>query len=499
MVESKQNWWEVRVRRSVDNLRMWSDNPRLDPSNKLITLRDFVEELIDDATDAQNFLDLMKSIVDRGFISFDPVVVWKEGNSFVVAEGNRRVMALKLLRAPEKAPISIRKNVVALSRQIDRDQIEKVKVCLAPSYEDARWYILQRHSTASTQVKWQRLQQQRFIIGVYDSVNQDIDKTIEVTGFKKSSIIDALRYVKIRDIATRDEITKQLSPIEKELVYSHKINMTVIERWFGNTMVREAWHIEFDETGLKINADESSFYIAYAKFLKLMLTKENDLGFIVNTRTIDNRFQEIFDYLPKVSSKDAGGGVAPELPSPIEEVPSINESGDGKDLPRLASENESQKTTNKGNPNRRQLTDIYHQVTTKNYKLHELFKELQKLPIRNYPNVTAASIRVFLDLSVDDYMKSRDLDALIAQREKKGYHECTLKMKLSFLQNEFILDREANKIISELLNATNEFSLNTLNEYIHGSKVHKVEARFLNRFWDMLSPLFFELIELREK
>ena len=497
MPKNKKTWWENRVLRSVDNLKLWHDNPRLDPSNKLVTLRDYVEELIADSSDEQHFISLLKSIAERGFMSFDPIVVWQgKDKKFIVAEGNRRVMALKLLRAPERAPISIRKTVAALSRMIDRDEIEKIKVCLAPSHSDAHWYVLQRHSTAGGLVKWQRLQQQRFIIDVYDSVDQDIKKTIEKTNFKKATIVDALRYVKLRDIATRKEITTYLTTSEQEMVYSHKISMTVLERWFGNTQVREAWHIEFDETGLKIKADKNSFYAAYSKLLKLMFSQDNELGFIVNTRTIDSHFQDIFDYLPKVKPLEEGDSTAPYIKpvnSPNKNSTSKN-NGDSEPKPKP----EPKPSSMKGNPNRPKLTDKFHRITTKSYKINSLFREFNELPVRKYPNVAAASLRVFLELSVDVYISSNDLKSVVAKKETKGYHEINFKNKLNFLHNEFISDREANKVIVQLLNNSNDFSLNTLNEYIHGDKVYKVDPNFLNRFWDMLSPLFFVLIELRE-
>jgi hypothetical protein len=256
MPENKKKWWENRVLRSVDNLKLWHDNPRLDATSRLTTVRDYVEELISDPSDKQHLMSLLKSIATKGFISFDPVVVWKDSKNkhFTVAEGNRRVMALKLLRSPEKSPRSIRKLIVTLSRKINRNDIEKIKVCVAPSLKDANWYILQRHSPASSQVRWQRLQQQRYIINVYDSVEQSIEETINETGFKRGEIIEALRYVKLRDIATRSEITAYLTPDEKEQVFSHRINMTVLERWFGNSQVRESWYVEFDDSGVTVKA-----------------------------------------------------------------------------------------------------------------------------------------------------------------------------------------------------------------------------------------------------
>lgn len=151
-----------------------------------------------------------------------------------------------------------------------------------------------------------------------------------------------------------------------------------------------------------------------------------------------------------------------------------------------------------GNPKRRHLTDKYHSITTKNYKLNALFEEFQNLPIIRYRNVAAASIRVFLDLAIDDYINANELASDISKREGKGYHEITLSKRINFLQSEFIDDRDANKVIGELLNKSNDHSLNTLNEYVHGSKVHKVEPQFLNRFWNMLTPLFGVLINLKE-
>ena len=507
MSENKQNWWENRVLRSVDNLKLWQENPRLDASIRLIKVRDYVEELIRDSIDEKEFLTLMTSIATRGFMSFDPVVVWQDQATkhFIVAEGNRRLMALKLLRTPEKAPLSIRKTVIKLSRMIDRDEIEKIKVCLSPSYEDARWYIIQRHSSsASQQIKWQRLQQQRFIINVYDSVGQSIEDTISETGFKRSAIVEALRYVKIRDIATRPEITSYLTQNEREQVFSHKISMTVLERWFGNSRVREAWHISFDDDGVTINADNHSFYKAYANFLKLMLTKNEELGYFVNTRTIDSNFDEIFEYLPKVKSEQEVGEKLNLMNQPIAQVEKVpTDKTTDKTADKTADKNEEQpKSTSqpilKGNPKRRQLTDEYHGITSKSYKLKALFKELQKLPIRNYPNVAASSIRIFLDLAVDEYVDSCELKAEMSKREKKGYHEITLSQKLVILRGEYIDDRDANKIISQLLTMNNDHSLNTLNEYIHGNKVHKFEPQFLNRFWDILSPLLYILISLKE-
>lgn len=497
----KNNWWDKQVLRSVDNLQLWSDNPRFDTAHKLVSLRDYVEELIKDQIGKQDFMELIDSIAHRGFISLDPIIVWQNPKTkkFVVAEGNRRVMALKLLRNPNQAPVSIRRQIVSLSSIVDKESIEKIYVRVAPSHESAHWYILQRHSPASNQVRWQRLQQQRFIQGVYYSTGHDLKETIKITGFKRASIVEALRYVEIREMANSPEVLKYLNEEQKKLVQNQKISMTVLERWFGNSRVREAWQLDFSDEGVTIMANKVSFYKAYAEFLKLILNKNNNLGYKVNTRTIDAKFKEIFDSLPLVVKGAAADTSLINNEGVDDKQVSLTE----KNMPNgvvgktdFSNKEEPSKIITKNNPKRRQLTDKEHHIKSDNYRLQMLFGELQELPVYKYPSVAAVILRVFLELAVDDYILSNNLDDKIKTKEKKSYNEIQLRNKIVYLLNNNFTEKEIKKTIEELLNNSNERSLNTLNEFVHSDKSHKIEAQSLNRFWDMLYPLLSVLIGL---
>lgn len=149
---NKFDWLEKKTPRSVDQLRLWNQNPRLNPEEKHITLSDFTEDLIAEDKEKKYFFDLLKSI-SAEYIPADPIIVWKdeESQKFYVAEGNRRVLALKLLNDPNKAPKSIRAYVRNLAK--DRVPIDKIKVNVAPSFEDAEWYICQRNSMTTLQQK----------------------------------------------------------------------------------------------------------------------------------------------------------------------------------------------------------------------------------------------------------------------------------------------------------------------------------------------------------
>jgi hypothetical protein len=107
---NKYDWLLKKTPRSVEAIKLWNENPRLDPDGNYNTVADIAKEMIANDTDKKDFLDLVKSIVEKGFIPADPVVLWQSNNkSYYVAEGNRRILALKLLLNPHSFKVSWRK------------------------------------------------------------------------------------------------------------------------------------------------------------------------------------------------------------------------------------------------------------------------------------------------------------------------------------------------------------------------------------------------------
>lgn len=502
------SWWEKRVLRSVDQLKLWQDNPRLDPAENHVTIADFTEELISIKRDRDSFFDLVSSIASKGFKSFDPIVVWQnDKGKYVVAEGNRRTLALKLLRTPNKAPRSIKRFILQQSERIDRADIEKVRVCVAPNYDECEWYVLQRHSSSSLQVRWERLQQQRLIVSLCDKYNNDLEIIRDKTGFTRSEIERTLRYVKIRNLATRQEITSLMDLEEKEIIYSHRVPMSILERWFDSLDVREAWGIEYAGSSIKIMSNEASFLHAYGKFLKLIFNSEkSDAEFKINTRSIPERNKEILALLPEVSfthdntEKSTSEDDDKTTTNNGAEQAEGGESSSDKEPEKDGSKTEEDKPLKKNlsaNPDRNKLVDEFYKINVSSYKLAALFKEFKALPVARYKNTTAASLRVFLDLSVDEYIGCENLKEGLAKKHSCAYGSTTLQQRLSFITNTHIKDPLANKVIGKLLQHNEHHSLDTLNNYIHGTDTHNVSKRFINGFWDMLTPLFIVLIQLK--
>ena len=483
------DWLSKRTPRSVDELRPWPENPRLNPEETHVTTSDYVEDIISEKADRENFCDLVKSIAERGFIPADPIVVWQnpDNKKFYVAEGNRRILALKILRDPDKAPRSIRAIVRKYSALIDLASIKKVQVSVAPSFDSAEWYINQRNNTSSLQRPWSRVQQQRWIASLYEKYEGNIDQILSITNLDKSEIEGYIRMLKLKDFINIPEIKNELSPNEYARANSYKFPITILERFFNYAEVKERWGIEYDGIEIRIKSNKKSFYKAYVALIKRIVNEGEDQ---INTRFKSDDVATILDSLPVVS-----------FDPPFSEDETRNILPTEKDTPK--SELRPNPTPNqnlqpqKNDPNRNRVVLNIYKLNTGNAKLLALFNELKEIPFR-YKNSIAATIRVFLDVAVLNYIQTEGLEDSIKTYYRCELRDVILKKRLEFIKANH-LSGKSQVIVSKLLNPENEYSLDVLNGYIHSNDTHYSGKQFLNGFWDFLFPLFEKILEINEE
>ena len=483
------DWLSKRTPRSVDELRPWPENPRLNSEETHVTTSDYVEDIISEKADRENFCDLVKSIAERGFIPADPIVVWQnpDNKKFYVAEGNRRILALKILRDPDKAPRSIRAIVRKYSALIDLASIKKVQVSVAPSFDSAEWYINQRNNTSSLQRPWSRVQQQRWIASLYEKYEGNIDQILSITNLDKSEIEGYIRILKLKDFINIPEIKNELSPNEYARANSYKFPITILERFFNYAEVKERWGIEYDGIEIRIKSNKKSFYKAYVALIKRIVNEGEDQ---INTRFKSDDVATILDSLPVVS-----------FDPPFSEDETRNILPTEKDTPK--SELRPNPTPNqnlqpqKNDPNRNRVVLNIYKLNTGNAKLLALFNELKEIPFR-YKNSIAATIRVFLDVAVLNYIQTEGLEDSIKTYYRCELRDVILKKRLEFIKANH-LSGKSQVIVSKLLNPENEYSLDVLNGYIHSNDTHYSGKQFLNGFWDFLFPLFEKILEINEE
>lgn len=478
------DWFNKRYLRSIDNLRLWNENPRLNPDEKHITLADFVEDITEDENDRHNFLDLVKSIAINGFIPAEPIVVWQDtyNNKYYVAEGNRRILALKLLRDPSRAPKKIRASIRAYAKHWTR--IDKIHVNIAPTLADAEWYINQRNSIATLQRKWSRLQQQRWIESLYVQYGDNYELLMQKTNMSRGEIDAFVRDIKLISLVKEPEVKELLSDDEYKSATSYQFPMTILERFFDSAQVRKEWGVTFEGASVNIE-NRNSFLVAYASLIKNIVSSNPEIK--IDTRTITTSIDKILEVLPKVNT---------ETSDPF----SVN----GKRQAQNSSSSSANPTTNKktikkGNPERLHLILPYYNINNDNYRLDHLFKELKELPTQKYINIAAVSIRVFLDLAVLEYIVAEGLETAICTKYKDLLKNIELNKRLTFLaEQQGFKGTKLATIIARLTDVKSDFSLDVLNGYVHGKDTSYLNRNFLNRFWDNLFPLFQQLLDITE-
>ncbi|KQS36179.1 hypothetical protein [Pedobacter sp. Leaf194] len=494
-MQTNYDWLLKKTPRSVRNLHLWEQNPRLDPENTYTHLKEFAEEMTIEDSDRRDFIGLARSIVKKGFIPADPIVIWQnpDNKKFFVAEGNRRICVLKLLQEPHKSPKGIKNAFTKLSKEIDLTTIEKIHVSIAPTFEDAEWYISQRNSITSLQKRWQREQQQRWVAELYDKYEGDINIIRAQAGVDENDLESILRTLKLKGLVK--EVEDKLTDVEYTQASSHRFPISSLERFFNSKRVKDDWGLEFDGVEIRILSKKDSFLNAYAALIKrMLLPRGNDSR--IDSRSITEKLDQILDTLPKVESAnnedqtvtseskaslEKNEQTVLENPASVEDEPAQLVKHSKKDL--------------KNDPNRSRLILECYQLHTDNYRLADLFDELKTIPLK-YRNAVAASIRIFLDLAVLTYIETESLEAPMQAKYKVALRQITLSKRLEFLKDK--LNQKSSSITQKLLNTENELSLDVLNGYIHNHDSHFLDLPFLNKFWDFLFPLFQELLDIKE-
>jgi len=492
---NKYDWLLRKTPRSVDGIKLWPENPRLNPEEEYQTVIDFAEEMTLEDSDRKDFIALAKSIVEKGFIPADPVVLWQHDRTkkYYVAEGNRRVLALKLLRKPKTAPKSIRATIVKLSQRIDANSIYKIPVAIAPTFEDAEWYISQRNSMTS-QKRWEAEQQRRWVMELYLKYNGNIDVIRSKIDLSEPELQKNIRILKLKELVK--EVKEKLTRNEFKKAISMRFPITTFERFFTSSIVKEKWGIEFEEYEFKINSIYSSFLAAFAILIKRIILPIGTEGKI-DSRSLGKLedIKSILETLPQVLFKQEENGSSGSPEDENSNGRSNSENGEPKS-DSSPDPNPEPEPKPKDDPNRNRLIHNSYSVLSDQYRLVDVFDELKEVPFR-YPNSIAASIRIFLDLAVLNYIKTEDIEDDITMKYKCGLREITLKQRLEFIKQKNTNPKVEN-VLGKFLNPSNQFSLDVLNGYQHNADHHFIDKKHLNQFWDFLFPLFKMLVEVKE-
>jgi len=448
---------------TIDEFLLDEENPRLGSVGSQSEALDALLKL-----NQSHFRNLMLSIKRNGLDPGDSLYVIEsdEPEDFVVLDGNRRVAAMKVLAQPDlldgtDASDAMKKSLVRTASDFNREAVEPIRCVKFDDRASAYDWIYRRHTgemDGEGRIQWGRTEIQRF------------------TGDR--SVLDVIDFVGRNADYTDDEWEQT-----KETIESRKSSN--IGRLLESAAGKK--HI-----GISVSNDDGG------KMPLLSAKPEWALGVLkriiedVRDGVVDSRshntaseIEQYFRSLPKELQPPRGKRPAPKafrdinlkLSSSVTAATTTAQKKT-KSAPRTRSSLAPKKLTFQHPPSE---------------KGKQLLREATTIDPKKLPVSSAAVLRAFIEMTVEDYMESVGLPKTGTGKNGKAY-DLSLSQKAEAVINHMTDNKVAsNSDLREfrkgVVNSKAPASIQSLNDFVH-NKYAMPTPEGVRAGWDCCVPVF---------
>ena len=213
------NWTQRLL--SVEHLKLDIDNPRFSYfSKKKMNQTEIIKFLID----RFEVYELAKDIATDGYLLNEEPIVCKEGESYVVLEGNRRVAACKILLNPHRYLSSQKaQNILKYNYSLD-----KLNCHVSPTRKDADILIYRRHTTTPVR-RWETISQDAHVHKLFSEEAYTIEEIAAKLSESTTNVRKALRRYHIHQYSMT---LFEDNPSLREAISNDKFPITNLERLY---------------------------------------------------------------------------------------------------------------------------------------------------------------------------------------------------------------------------------------------------------------------------
>jgi len=405
-------------------------------------------------------LKLAKDIVDFGINPSDLTIVTPskdDSGKFIVLEGNRRLAAIQLLCDPTLAALGYdTKNINTFklhSERFKKSPVNKLRCVVFSQRADANHWIELRHTGENEGrgvVRWGAKETARFndLLG------------------KPSSALQVLEFVRKN---------ADLNEEEKEALKNP--NLSSIQRLVGDPYVREALGIDITDGYVTTNLLPEEIMNGLTKLVMDIATQRKSVDDI---RHKDDRADYIYEFtkecLPDTNATPVETWKIPAQASSVKpHVPpggAVSAMAGKKSIPLSIS--------------RRTLIPPRCVLRIKNAtRINKIYKELRGLEVTGFENACAITFRVFLELSVENYAKAKN----IVCNEQESLASKIGKVA-KYMESKKLMSKDELKPIRLACSTPdNLVSTHTLNAYVHNPNLSP-KADNLKLTWDDFEKFF---------
>lgn len=456
---------------NINNIFLNVENPRFEKVN---SQEEALKVMINEYGD--KVFNLAKHISENGMnpTEFSTVIMF-ENNKYKTLDGNRRLTALKILNNPDLLNQNFEKLKSKIMKLNRKNVPSVINVIKFESEEEAHLWIKLKHTGQNDgigTVGWDSLQQSRFDNDKYP-LSIQLLKYMENTNLFNDFISKNIKDLKITNLErllSDPDVRDMLSITRaKNKLYFPNPNDDI--KNILNNLLKELLSEDFTVNKIRNKPDR----IEYINYFKKKYTLTEDK--IKNLKKLEVTTVKDYETSKKTEKKISDK-------KEIKKIPKSSK----KDKTIVKTTNESKTYEFPGTKDRSKLIPESFNLSIKNIKINDIYKELKEVSVDKYPNIVGASFRVFLELSIDYYIDKNKID--IGKRDK-------LKNKLekvkNHISNTLNLDKNEIKEISRAISSNdNIVSIDVLHGYIH-SQISQASPDGLKTTWNNYEH-FFELL-----
>lgn len=454
----------------LSSLFLDSNNPRL--SSPQESQSESIRALIIAPKQKQKLINLAEDIVEYGLNPSESLIVMPldNKNQYVVLEGNRRLVAIKLLENPStyKGYFSERTQakLQSLSHKYHKSPIQMMPCVVVKDRDEGRHWIEVRHEGQQEGVGivgWGSKEKARFrqVYG-QEQIHLQVLDFLHNQGLISNEEINSVPITSIKRLIEDPDIVKRLGYSIKDgkfLPGDNNKNLALVLRQIA---------VDFSTRQKKVK--DIYHKLDRKKYLDELLHR---LG-----------LQEISDGESQSTEGDK---------------PQNTTSTDSDNSTQQTEGDENKKTTSKKtSQNKKRPTLIPPDITIKinHQRINDIYIELRSLKLEEFPNAVAVLFRVFLELSVDTFIpKYPEVFTRDPQDIKYG-----LGIKITDIANYL---ETTGKISRQLARTIRHYtqpdtilvsSITTFHQYVHNSSFNP-SAHDLRVAWDNLQPFIMTIWE----
>lgn len=467
---------------NITNLLLNPVNPRHNAVQHQI---ESISAMVQDQ--GEKLVALARHIVENGLNPTEFILVKREGDKWIVREGNRRITVLKLLNEPGLVPDGypkIRREFRTLSTAFDNSILKTIPCVVLESEAEINEWVRLKHTgqnDGAGAVGWDPQQSSRF------------KAIVEGTPDMRTAFLDYLQN-------SSELPTKMRSQL-------YDIKKTNFDRLMGDPDVRKL-------LGLKVEEDSLVLVNGINRYLKMALQDligGLSVGRIYHKRDRQSYMEELqarsvhedqscsstnsVHNPQQEDSQKSGSHYTNDVAEPSHSDNSSNsEAREARDSNSHSDGDDSSDTPKKAKNyplNRNTIVPSVHKLVIKHPRILKIFNELKLLSVTDYPNAVAVLFRAFIELSADHYLEEHGLI-----RGKLSV-DSTLGFKLDavakHIQDSGAMTEHQLRPVRQMTSSPSQNqSVKTFHSYVHNKNVTP-SAADLKSAWDDLWP-FIEIM-----